>query len=44
MASHLMTNVEPTVWARLFRGIGFSALVVIACSPLWGLAAFFALR
>ena len=44
MASHLMTNVGPSVWARLFRGLGFTALVVTACSPLWGLAVFFALH
>ncbi len=31
-------------WAALGRGIGFVVLLVTACSPLWGLAVFFALH
>jgi hypothetical protein len=31
-------------WAALGRGIGFVALLVGVCSPLWGLAVFFMLH
>ncbi|HSJ72802.1 MAG TPA: hypothetical protein VK904_00675 [Miltoncostaeaceae bacterium] len=31
-------------WSGLGRGLGLVALLVAVCSPLWGLAVFFALH
>jgi hypothetical protein len=31
-------------WMALARGVGFVALFVTVCSPLWGLAVFFTLH
>jgi hypothetical protein len=31
-------------WVALAKGVGFVALLVTACSPLWGLAVFFGLH